>query len=134
MRGQGYNTPPTKQFKSTYAKNMAVGAQMKQGKRPPCREKIEKDRQSPLVFLSSETESESENESDWVPLWPGQGDTQHRYSSRTIKLLKDWDVKFSGNEKDDAEEFLERIIECKEIVIFPVNFYRVWKMKMCMRK
>ena len=33
---------------------------------------------------------------------------------RAVKLLKDWGLKFSGEEREDPEEFLERIEECRK--------------------
>ena len=34
--------------------------------------------------------------------------------ARAVKLLKDWGLKFSGDEREDPEEFLERLEDCRK--------------------
>ena len=36
-----------------------------------------------------------------------------KQKARAVKLLKDWGLKFNGDEREDPEEFLERLEECR---------------------
>ncbi|XP_051161374.1 uncharacterized protein LOC127281618 [Leptopilina boulardi] len=57
---------------------------------------------------SSDTESES---SDALPTRRDFREAERR--SKVTKILKDWDIKFSGTEREDPEEFLERMEDCR---------------------
>lgn len=67
----------------------------------------------PLLLISS-----SESEEETIQEIPRSHTHRHHTSnddknSRAVKRLKDWDLKFLGSEKDDAEEFLNCLQDCK---------------------
>lgn len=72
-------------------------------------------RESRRSILDDST-SESESESDLSQGQSSGGKKQEVKSSRrskVIRTLKDWDLNFFGD-ADDAEEFLERLEDCKD--------------------
>lgn len=69
------------------------------------------------LFEESTTDYNSESESSAKQrMKKSYRDAGRR--SKVIKILKDWDIKFSGTDSDDPEELLERIEDCQRGELF----------------
>ena len=59
----------------------------------------------PRRSVLSEEEEKVESKRAWGATSAG--------GQKAVKLLKDWVLKFSGDEREDPEEFLERLEDCR---------------------